>query len=102
VDKEGCKLNQRLVKKTVDWSFFAVTFVYLLTGLGITHYRVVDPLTFGLLSKNLSFSIHERLLIPFVALLTLHLIFKPILWLYSGLRGGHKARKRVSEITAPT
>jgi hypothetical protein len=71
-------MNQDLVKKMTDWSLFVVTVVYLLTGLGITQYRIIELLTFGLLYKNLSFKIHENLLIPFLTLLSLHVLFGPI------------------------
>ena len=77
---------QIVVKKIIDWSLLAVTTVYLLSGLGITHYRVVEPLTFGLLGKGLSFKLHENLLPLFVALLSMHLLLRPILWIYSRLK----------------
>jgi len=73
---------QSLVKRIIDWLLFVMTVVYLLTGLGITQYRSIEPLTFGLLSKNSSFRIHENLLIPFLVLLTLHILFKPITRIY--------------------
>ncbi len=73
-------MNQRLVKKIIDWPLSAVALVYLLTGLGITQYRIIEPLTFGLLSKSLSIKMHENLLIPFSILLTLHIFFEPITW----------------------
>ena len=77
---------QSVVKKIIDWSLLAVTTVYLLSGLGITHYRVVEPLTFGLLGKGQSFKLHENLLLPFLALLSMHLLLRPILRVYFRLR----------------
>ena len=74
-------MNQSVVKKIIDWPLFAVTLVYLLTGLGITQYRIIEPLTFGVLSKSLSFKMHENLLIQFLTLLTLHIFFRPITWI---------------------
>jgi thiosulfate reductase cytochrome b subunit len=62
-----------LVKKIVHWSLTLATIVYLITGLGITQYRVVELLTFGLLSRNLAFIIHDSLLVPFVILLIAHI-----------------------------
>jgi hypothetical protein len=79
-------MNQDLVKKMTDWSLFVVTVVYLLTGLGITQYRIIELLTFGLLYKNLSFKIHENLLIPFLTLLSLHVLFGPIARAYFRLK----------------
>ena len=81
-----CKLVQNLIKQIIDWSLFAVTIIYLLTGLGITEYRIIEPMTFGLLGKSLSLEIHENLLRPFLVLLSLHLIYKPISWIYSRRR----------------
>ena len=60
------------VKKIIHWSLLVVIILYVVTGLGITQYRIVEGLTFGLLSKNISFRIHEDLLIPFFVLLILH------------------------------
>ena len=77
---------QSAVKKAIDWSLLVVTTVYLLGGLGIMHYRVVEPLTFGLLGKGLSFELHENLLLPFLALLSMHLLLRPILWTHSKLK----------------
>jgi len=79
-------MNQDLVKKMIELSLFVVTVVYLLTGLGITQYRIIEPLTFGLLNKSLSFKIHENLLILFLTLLSLHILFGPIAWVYFRLK----------------
>jgi thiosulfate reductase cytochrome b subunit len=60
------------VKRIVHWSLLAAIILYLVTGLGITEYNMVELLTFGLLNKNISFTIHDALLVPFVILLVLH------------------------------
>jgi hypothetical protein len=75
-------MRRRLVKKGLDWALFGMTLVYVLTGFGITQFRVIEPLTFGLLSKNLSLRLHESLLAPFLLLLSLHVLYRPISWLY--------------------
>jgi hypothetical protein len=49
-----------------------VTIVFLVSGFGITEFRIVETLTFGLLNKSLAFKIHEVVWIPFVVLLVLH------------------------------
>jgi len=67
-----------LVKKMLDWLLFATTMLYILSGLGITQYRIIETITFGLLSKNLSFRIHENLLTPFLILLSIHILFRVI------------------------
>ena len=68
-----------LVKMIVHWSLTLATIIYLITGLGITEYRVVELLTFGLLSKNLAFIIHDSLLVPFVVLLIAHIALSILL-----------------------
>jgi cytochrome b subunit of formate dehydrogenase len=47
------------LEKIVHWSLLIVIILYVVTGLGITQFRTVEALTFGLLGKNLSFVIHE-------------------------------------------
>jgi len=71
-------MRQNRVKKVLDWVLFGMTLVYLLTGLGITQFRIIEELTFGLLSRNLSFRLHEALLAPFLILLSLHVFYRPI------------------------
>ena len=66
-------LKENLAKQVVHWLLLAVIVLYLLTGFGITQYRVVEHLTFGLLTKPLAFKIHDNLLIPFIILLGLHI-----------------------------
>lgn len=66
-------LKQSLAKRIVQWLLLAVIILYGITGFGITEYRAVELLTFGLLSKSLSFKIHNNLLIPFIVLLGLHI-----------------------------
>jgi len=68
-----------LVKKVIPWLLLVVMVLYLITGLGITRFRTVETLTFGLLSKNLSFRIHDNLLIPFLVLLIIHICLPFIL-----------------------
>jgi len=71
--------NQRLVKVTIHWLLTVVIIVYLITGFGITEYRIVEPLTFGLLTKSLAHKIHMNLEIPLIILLILHICLPPIL-----------------------
>jgi thiosulfate reductase cytochrome b subunit len=63
-----------LFKKVVHWLLFLVTIVYLISGLGITEYQILESVTFGFMSRNLSFRIHDSLLAPFVAFLILHIV----------------------------
>ena len=66
-------LNQNLAKQIVHWSLLAVIALYVLPGFGITSYRPVESITFGLLTKPLAFKIHDGLIIPFIVLMGLHI-----------------------------
>ena len=65
-------LKHRRVIQVTHWTFAVVTVVFLISGFGITEFRIVETLTFGLLTKSLAFKIHEVIWIPFVILLVLH------------------------------
>jgi hypothetical protein len=71
-----------LLERIIQWALLIVTAIYIITGLGITQFRIVEAATFGLLSKNLSFDIHDNLLIPFIILLVLHVTIRPIKQIY--------------------
>jgi len=75
-------LKENSARQVVHWLLLAALVLYLLTGFGITQFRVVEQATFGLLSKNLAFYIHNGLLIPFIVLLILHI--------YQGAKGPTK------------
>ena len=64
-----------LVKRIIHWSLLTVTVIYFITGFGITEFRTVEALSFGLLTKSLAFKIHNNLLIPFIVFLVLHIFF---------------------------
>lgn len=61
-----------LIRKIIQWLLLAVTVVFLITGFGITEFRVVEAVTLGWLSKSWAFRLHENLWIPFIVLLVLH------------------------------
>jgi cytochrome b subunit of formate dehydrogenase len=69
------------MKSTIHWLLTAVVIIYLITGFGITEYRIFERLTFGLMTKSLAHQIHINLVIPFIILLILH-IFLPQLLKY--------------------
>jgi dolichol kinase len=75
-------LREGLARQIVHWLLLAVLVLYLVTGFGITQYRVVEHLTLGLLTKPLAFKIHDNLLIPFIILMILHI--------YQGVRKSTK------------
>jgi hypothetical protein len=69
-----------LIRKIIQWLLLAATIMFLITGFGISQFRVVETVTFGWLSKSWAFRLHDNLWIPFVILLALHiclpLVFK--------------------------
>jgi len=69
---------KNLSKRIIHWLLTVVIIVYVITGLGITEFRTVESLTFGLLTKSLAFKIHDSLLIPFLILLILHICFSSL------------------------
>jgi len=66
----------RLARKIIQWLLLAVAVLLLITGLGITEYRIVETISFGLITKNVAHQIHTALglWIFFVVLLALHII----------------------------
>jgi hypothetical protein len=62
-----------LIQRTIKWLLLAVTLLFVITGFGITQFRVVETITFGWLSKDLAFRLHDDLWLPFVVLLVLHI-----------------------------
>lgn len=68
--------KRNLAKQIVHWLLLAVTMLLLVTGFGITQFRIVETLTFGLLSKTLAFKIHSYLWIPLLVLLMSHIYLK--------------------------
>jgi hypothetical protein len=67
--------GQHLSKIIIRWLLAAVALILLVTGLGITEYRIVEYLSFGLLTKSLAQKIHTTpgLWISFLVLLVLHI-----------------------------
>jgi thiosulfate reductase cytochrome b subunit len=72
------------VRKTAAYLSIATVILYIITGFGITQYRIVEKLTFGLLSKSLSFKLHLWLIYPLIIFLLVHLCFSCDL--FKGLR----------------
>ncbi len=69
----------QLVRNILHWSLLVLVILYIVTGFGITQFRIVEQLTMGLLTKSLSFKIHFDLIIPFIILLALHVSFSSLL-----------------------
>jgi cytochrome b subunit of formate dehydrogenase len=69
----------RLIEKIIRWLLVVGIIIYIVTGYGITEFRIVEHLTFGLLTKSLAFKIHDALAIPFMTLLLLHILLPSVL-----------------------
>ena len=82
------------------WAYLALATVvlFIITGYGITQYRIVEMLSFGLLSKPLSFRIHSWLIVPLILFLLMHICCSRIrCW----PRKDEKDRKRVEKGAEP-
>ncbi len=75
-----------LVQKIIRWLLLVAVILYVITGFGITEFRTVETLTFGLLTKNVAFRIHEVLWIPFAVLLSAHILYSLVLRLWRRYR----------------
>ena len=82
IDKQQIKRIRRLIR----WALVLVTITYIVSGFGITEFRTVESLTFGLLTKAWAFRIHTNLEIPFISLLALHILPSPAKRAYSLIR----------------
>ncbi|DAC72067.1 MAG TPA: hypothetical protein DSN98_07125 [Thermoplasmata archaeon] len=52
-----------------------VIIIFIVTGIGITNYHIIDEITAGALSKVTLFQIHSNLPIPLIVLLIAHIGF---------------------------
>ena len=73
----------RLLRKILNRSLLVLVILYIVTGFGVSQFRIVEQLTMGLLTKSLSFKIHFSLIIPFIIFLVLHVSFSSLLKLRS-------------------
>lgn len=90
--------SESLVRQTIIWLLAIVIVLYLISGFGITEFRAVETLTFGLLTKNLAFKIHNSLWIPFTILLILHL-WLPFIFKWKNRKDARKKRGDLRPIT---
>ncbi len=65
-------MSRRLFIRLVGWLLFGISVLLVLTGLGITRYEIITPLTLGILDKAVSYKLHVLLWGPFLILLILH------------------------------
>lgn len=73
------------IKRFIRWALVILIVLYIITGFGITEFRTIESLTFGILTKAWAFRIHTNLEIPFITLLALHIFLSPGLRVYGAL-----------------
>jgi len=74
---------QEPIRVAIRYVLLILTAIYIISGLGITQWQIIEPLTFGLLTRNLASRIHDFLLVPFAVLLFVHVLFGPAIRVYS-------------------
>ncbi len=67
-------MNSRLAFRVVHWALLVFAVLTVVSGLGITEYRTVTELTFGLLNKATANRLHLWTWIPFLVLLVAHVL----------------------------
>ena len=67
-------MSVRTIARVVHWSLLVTAVLTVVSGLGITEYRIVEVLTFGVLGKARAFQLHLWIWIPFLVLLVAHLL----------------------------
>jgi len=76
-------MNKYQYIKLIHWIFLIFIIFYIFTGFGITEYKFIEALTFGIISKSSAFQLHIFLIYPFIILLILHIslsIYKKDKW----------------------
>ena len=63
------------VREWIQLLLIISAFLFIVSGMGITDYNLMNFISFGLLTKDRSFRIHNTLLYPFTALLFLHIYY---------------------------
>ena len=63
------------IRKWASYLALIVIILFIITGYGMTQYRIVEKLTFGLLQKSLAFKIHSFLIYPLIIFLLVHLYY---------------------------
>jgi hypothetical protein len=66
------KQRIRAIGRCCGWATLVLVLLTLLTGYGITQFRIVSPLTLGLLTKALAQRWHAYTDLPLIVLLAFH------------------------------
>ncbi|KYK30707.1 MAG: hypothetical protein AYK22_08485 [Thermoplasmatales archaeon SG8-52-3] len=67
-------MNKKLFRKIIHWGLLVIIIVFIITGLGIFRYKIIESITFGLITKPISFQVHTYLTFPLVVFLYLHIL----------------------------
>ncbi|MBN1152847.1 MAG: hypothetical protein JXA58_06515 [Dehalococcoidia bacterium] len=67
-------MGNRPITRLVHWALLVTALFTMVSGLGITEFRIVEALTFGLLNKASAFRLHLWIWLPFLVLLVVHVI----------------------------
>ena len=67
-------MTPKLLFRILHWLLLIIVILFILSGYGITEYRFIESITFGLLPKPLAFQMHLYLIYPFLLLLILHIL----------------------------
>jgi uncharacterized membrane protein len=70
------KANQKIRKigRICGWFGLGLLLFTLLTGYGITEFRLITPLTFTLLNKAAAQRLHAYTEVPMIVLLLIHIV----------------------------
>jgi len=89
---------KKIIRKLLNWLLLIFTLLFLISGLGISYFRPMRSITFGLLTKQLSYQIHTLITVPFIILLAIHIYFyppfHPIKWMKKGHHHDKKNHKK--------
>jgi len=69
-------MSRKKLREAVHVALTFVTFLFVVTGLGISDFRLIERLTIGILTKERSFWIHSNLVEIFTILLFIHIYLK--------------------------
>ncbi len=67
-------MDKKLVRKIIHWGLLAIIIIFIITGLGVARYRIIESITLGLLTKPISFQVHTYLIFPLIIFLYLHIL----------------------------
>ncbi len=71
---KALSIDKKRIKNIVQWLLAAATLLMIVSGYGISEFRIVEGLTFGIISKSTAFAMHDALAMPFIVLVVLHVI----------------------------